>query len=279
MKYIEYKITAIPDEETSEIVVAELAEQGFESFSEYAPAEQSLNAYLPATETAREPEIAAYLREAGYPYERAEIKDDTNWNAVWESQFEPIVVEGRCCVRAPFHEKHEDVEYDIVIMPKMSFGTGHHATTWLMLSRILMLDVAGKTGLDMGSGTGVLAILAVLRGARHVEAIDIDRWAYENCLENAEMNGVARLVTAVEGDASLLKTVGQYDFILANINRNILLADMEKYAAALKPGGTLLLSGFLEVDIPAIRRKAAAAGLTFRDSQLREGWALVEIVN
>ena len=276
MKYIEYKIMAIPDEEASDIVVAELAELGFESFSEYAPAEQTVSAYLPATERAREAEIAEYLRGAGYPHKCTEIEDDTNWNALWESQFEPIRIGDRCCVRAPFHDRCEGVEYEVVIMPKMSFGTGHHATTSLMLARILDMELAGKRGLDMGSGTGVLAILAVLRGAAHVDAIDIDRRAYENGLENAEMNRVADRITVMEGDASLLKYAGRYDFILANINRNILLADMERYAHALKSGGTLLLSGFLEVDIPAIRCRAEALGLTVVSATLKEGWALVE---
>jgi ribosomal protein L11 methyltransferase len=278
MKYIEYKVTTVPDEEAAEIVVAELAELGFESFSEYSEAERSISAYLPAAEIAREKEIEAYLREAGYPYRRNEIRDDTNWNAVWESQFEPILLEDRCCIRAPFHERRDDVEYQVVIMPKMSFGTGHHATTSLMLSRILEMNLQGAIGLDMGSGTGVLAILAVLRGAAHVEAIDIDRWAYENCVENVEMNRVTGRVEAIEGDASRLGDTPKYDFILANINRNILLADLPTYARVLKPGGTILLSGFLEVDVPIIRQKAVETGLSPKKTGLKSGWALVECV-
>ena len=276
MKYTEYKITCIPDEESSEIIVAELADLGFESFSEYSETEKAVSAYLPANQADREAQVAEYLGEAGYPYERTEIRDDTNWNAVWESNFEPILIEGRCYIRAPFHEKRDDVEHQVVIMPKMSFGTGHHATTSLILARLMDLDLAGKTGLDMGSGTGVLAILAAMRGAARVDAIDIDRWAYENCKENIGMNRVEDRITVLEGDASLLGTTAKYDFILANINRNILLADMEHYARVLKPGGTILFSGFLEVDIPVIRCKAADTGLAFTNSDIRSGWALVE---
>ena len=276
MKYIEYKITGIPDEGQSEIVVAELADLGFESFSEYSDAEQSVSGYLPAAEASHEAEIEAYLRGAGYPCERVELKDDTNWNAVWESQFEPILLRERCYIRAPFHERRGDVEHEVVIMPKMSFGTGHHTTTSLMLSQIMDMELRGQTGLDMGSGTGVLAILAVLCGAAHVDAIDIDRWAYENCIENAEMNRVQDRIAVLEGDASLLPATEKYDFILANINRNILLADMEHYVRALKPGGTILFSGFLEVDIPVIVRKSASFGLLLREEQTQNGWALVE---
>jgi ribosomal protein L11 methyltransferase len=276
MKYIEYKVAGIPDEEMSEIVVAELAELGFESFSEWDPAQAMIVGYLPQSQAGNEPEIRAYLEASGRPYERQELADDTNWNAVWESQFEPILLAGRCYVRAPFHPRLTDVEHEVVIMPKMSFGTGHHATTSLMLERLMELNLTDKTGLDMGSGTGVLAILAVLRGATHVDAIDIDRWAYENALENSEINGVSDRVSIFEGDASLLTELGKYDFILANINRNILLADMEHYARVLKPGGTILFSGFLEVDIPAIMRRAEALGLNFTLSRLKEGWALVE---
>lgn len=276
MEYKEYKVTNIPNEEASEILVAEFAEMGFDSFSEYDETGKTISGYLPANEAGHEKEIEHYLQETGYPYERIEFKDDTNWNAVWESNFEPILLEGRCYIRAPFHDKRDDVEHEVIIMPKMSFGTGHHATTSLILARLMDTNLKGQTGLDMGSGTGVLAILAVMQGASHVDAIDIDRWAYENCIENIEMNRVQDRVTVLEGDASLLGKTGKYDFILANINRNILLADMEHYARVLKPGGTILFSGFLEVDIPAIQRKALSLGLAPEKSVLKNGWAMVE---
>jgi len=277
MKYIEYKISCIPDEESSEIMVAELAELGFDSFSDYSETEKSISGYLPASEISRyEKEIHEYLEDSGRPYERIEIKDDTNWNALWESNFEPILIEGRCHIRAPFHEKRDDVEHEVVIMPKMSFGTGHHATTSLILARLMDADLTGKKGLDMGSGTGVLAILAVKQGAAHVDAIDIDRWAYENCIENIEMNRVGDRISVQEGDASLLCKSEKYDFILANINRNILLTDMEHYTRVLKTGGAILFSGFLEVDIPVIQRKARELGLAPVEAVLKNGWAMVE---
>ena len=276
MKYTEYKIKNILNEESSDILVAELAEMGFDSFSDYDDAAKTMSGYLPANESGHENEIESYLKETGYPYERIEFQDDTNWNAVWESNFEPILLEGRCYIRAPFHDKRDDVTHEVVIMPKMSFGTGHHATTSLILSRLMDMNLKGQSGLDMGSGTGVLAILAVRQGASHVDAIDIDRWAYENCIENIEMNRVQDRITVQEGDASLLGKTEKYDFILANINRNILLADMEHYVRVLKPGGAILFSGFLEVDIPAIQRKALSLGLTPETSVLKNGWAMVE---
>ena len=277
MKYIEYEITGIPDEEAADIVVAELADWGFDTFSEYSYVTRNIKAYVPAeVEAENRTEIDLFLEESGYGYDREETADDTNWNALWESHFDPIEVGDRCYVRAPFHDPRPEYEYEIVIMPKMSFGTGHHATTWLMLDAILNANVEGKTGLDMGSGTGVLAILAILKGAAHVDAIDIDNWAYRNCVENAQMNGVQEKMTVLEGDASLLNPAEKYDFILANINRNILLRDMRRYADVLRKGGEILFSGFLEVDIPMIRHQAEALGLAFVESKLRDGWALVK---
>lgn len=277
MKYREYKISGIPDEEAADIVVAELADLEFDSFSDYSAQEKSISGYIPHThaETYRA-EIEAWLDASGYRYETFEVADDVNWNSAWESNFEPILLGDRCCIRAPFHEKPEGVEYDIVIMPKMSFGTGHHATTSLMLERILEGSFAGQSGLDMGSGTGVLAILAVKAGALHVDAVDVDRWAFENCLENVDTNGVKGRVDVFLGDASMLTVAGKYDFMLANINRNILLSDMEKYAYALRPGGKILFSGFLEVDVGVIRSHAESLGLKFEGLYTQAGWALVE---
>ena len=170
----------------------------------------------------------------------------------------------------------DGIEYEVVIMPKMSFGTGHHATTCLMVGEMLDLPLSG-CGLDMGSGTGVLAILAVQRGATHVDAIDIDSWAYENCRENIHSNGVEDRVTPYLGDAALLAGK-HYDFVLANINRNILLRDMEGYVTALNPGGVLLLSGILEQDVPAITARAAALGLERVGDRRRDGWVAMRFV-
>lgn len=279
MKYVEYKVSGITDADTSDIVVAELSDWEFDSFSDYNVVDGSVSCYIPEEQQMKQAvEIAAYLEGTGYPYTVTSVADDTNWNSVWESNFTPILVDGRCYIRAPFHEPRTDVEHEIVIMPKMSFGTGHHATTHLMLDRILSADLREKTGLDMGSGTGVLAILAVRAGAAHVDAIDIDEWAYENCVENIEANGVAGKITTLLGDASLLTGKDRYDFILANINRNILLNDMDKYGQVLKSGGEILFSGFLEIDVKVIEEKAASQGLMPQGVYTKDGWASVRCV-
>jgi ribosomal protein L11 methyltransferase len=274
MKYIEYVVSGIPDEEASEIVVAELADLGFDSFSDYLSEKKALRAYVtPEGEAETRERIDRWLEEAGYGYDRSEMADEVNWNALWESHFEPVEVGERCCVRAPFHTS-QGAEYEIVIMPKMSFGTGHHATTWLMLDAMLDRDLKDKTGLDMGSGTGVLAILAAMKGARAVDAIDIDSRACRNCLENIFTNDVQERVAVREGDASLLDGIEKYDFILANINRNILLHDMPRLAGVLKPDGIVFFSGFLEIDVPMIRARAESLGLACERVKLREGWAM-----
>jgi ribosomal protein L11 methyltransferase len=198
---------------------------------------------------------------------------DKDYNEEWERSHQAVLVEGFCWVRAPFHPQRDDVKYDIVIEPKMSFGTAHHATTYLMLSYLDEEPLAGRRVLDMGSGTGVLAILAAKKGAAYVEAIDVDEWAYRNAQENFERNGVS--VTPLLGDASILTADKHFDVVLANINRNILLRDMEAYVRVLNPGGTLLISGFYEHDIPSLRQQAEALGLTFVDNKLRNDWAAV----
>ena len=273
MKYTELSINT-PDSETSEIFIALLSDYPFESFSEE---DGILKAYLKTCDLPScKDEVIGIVKTHGCEYRFSEM-EDKNWNEVWESNFEPIEVEGRCLIRAPFHPGNDSFKYQIEIMPKMSFGTGHHATTYLMLSEIMDNDFKGLNGLDMGSGTGVLAILAVKTGALHMDAIDIDEWAYENSSENISANGVEGQVTPYIGDASLLKDK-TYDFILANINRNILLADMDSYVKSLTEGGTLIVSGILEADIPAITEKAESLGLQKQFQKLRNGWAAVRFV-
>lgn len=280
MNYIEYNIN-VPNPEVGEIVVAELADMGFESFSDYLPdgfmpGAGSVKCYVPAAteaEGANHTRIQNFLYNEGHPYERQEIEPQ-NWNAEWESHFEPIeIMGGSCYIRAPFHPA-KGAEYEIVIMPKMSFGTGHHATTYLMVEQMLALDFGGASVLDMGSGTGILAILAARRGAVVADAVDIDEWAYENCLENIQANGVQTVVCPVLGDVSAIK--GKvYDYILANINRNILLADMAGYAAALRRGGLLLVSGILELDVDTVIGRARKQGLEQTAVNTRDGWAQI----
>lgn len=273
MDYVELNIP-VTDAEQGEILTAYLADYPFESF---AQEKGQLKAYIPQERLADcKEEIDELLAEEGVEGTRYVSIETQNWNALWESNFEPVDVDGRIYIRAPFHASPANDAMEVVIMPKMSFGTGHHATTHLMSAAITELAVEGKEGLDMGSGTGVLAIIAAMRGAAHLDAVDIDEWADENCRENILTNGVADRITPILGDASAIEE-RHYDFILANINRNILLADMPRYDAALNAGGTLLMSGILECDIPAIVERAEGLGMRFVGSKLRNGWAVVRV--
>ena len=201
---------------------------------------------------------------------------DKNWNEEWEKGHHAVLVEynsGKVWVRAPFHPHRTDVDYELIIEPKMSFGTAHHPTTYMMLSYVAELDMVGKRVLDMGCGTAVLGILAKMRGASYVEGVDIDEWAFNNAQENAVSNGVE--ITLKLGDASSLQ--GHFDIIIANINRNILLADMERYAAVLNAGGTLLLSGFYEADEGVLIARANELGMILKTKKNRDGWSAIQL--
>jgi ribosomal protein L11 methyltransferase len=273
--YLGYTFTIEPRDPATEIIIAELGYAGFESFTETT---SGVIAYIQKEEAFPSGEIdfQALLTdiqilksdEFNITYTAEEI-EQVNWNEEWEKNFEPIEVDGKCAVRAPFHEK-TDVEFDIVIEPKMSFGTGHHETTHMMIKHLLKLDVAGKKTLDMGCGTGVLAILAEMRGAQPIDAIDIDNWCYLNTIENVERNN-CKHITAYEGEASLLSDKN-YEFIIANINRNILLQDIGVYASCLSEDGVLLLSGFYTEDIPLISEKCNEHGLYFVSNYERNNW-------
>ncbi|MFZ2430709.1 MAG: 50S ribosomal protein L11 methyltransferase, partial [Lutibacter sp.] len=207
-------------------------------------------------------------------YEMQEI-EQTNWNIEWEKNFNPIQVDGLVSIRAPFHE-NPNLKYDIVIEPKMSFGTGHHETTHMMIQHLLDLGVAGKKVLDMGCGTGILAIFAEMKGAKPIDAIDIDNWCYQNSLENVERNN-CKHISVYEGDASLLKNK-KYDVIIANINRNILLNDMNTYASCLDENGVILLSGFYKEDIPVIDAEVSKYGLKLDKQIERNNWVALKYV-
>ena len=272
MDYVALNISC-PDDGLAEILTAELADWPFESFETQ---DGLLKAYIPQERLSGCKEaVDGILARYGVPGRYIAIETQ-NWNAVWESNFSPVDIEGRLLVRAPFHPKAPAGVPEAVIMPKMSFGTGHHATTWLMARAVLDLDVAGRRGLDMGSGTGVLAIVAALCGAAHVDAVDIDDWADANCRENIAANGVADRVEPLLGDVRRIAG-RRYDFILANINRNILVADIPAYAAALGRGGSLLMSGFLENDVPAVVEAAAREGMSLLATAARDGWQLVHV--
>ena len=272
MDYVALNIPVIGDEQ-AEILTAFLADWPFESF-ETEPG--VLKAYIPRERLIDcKVQIDALLAENGVQGRYVAIETQ-NWNAVWESNFPPVEVEGRLRIRAPFHAPSPEDVMEVVLMPKMSFGTGHHATTWLMSRAVLDLGVAGRRGLDMGSGTGVLAIVAAKCGAEHVDAVDIDDWADENCRENIAANGVDDRIEPMLGDVR--RIAGRhYDFILANINRNILTADMPAYAATLSAGGDLVMSGFLAADVPAVTARAAELGMECVSVAERDGWMAVHV--
>lgn len=273
--YIGYYFKVKPIQPAVEILIAELGYAGFESFVEtpegvtaYIQKEEWVDTILDGIYVLKSDEF-----EITYTFDEIE---QVNWNSEWEKNFQPIVVDNLCSVRAPFHEK-PDTKYDIVIEPKMSFGTGHHETTHMMLQHIMSNDFEGKSVLDMGCGTAVLAILAEMKGANPIDAIDIDNWCYLNSIENAERNNCNN-ITVYEGDASLLVDKN-YDIIIANINRNILLKDISTYSKCLNKNGTLYLSGFYDNDIPKIEAECNANKLTFKSKFQRNDWVALKFDN
>ena len=273
--YIGYHFTIEPKELGSEILIAELGEKAFESFTE---TETGIDAFVQKElwdETILDGIFILQSEEFKINYTFEEI-EQINWNEEWEKNFEPIEVDGKCHVRAPFHPKTE-AEFDIVIEPKMSFGTGHHETTHMMIQHLLEMDVNGLKTLDMGCGTAILAILAEMKGAQPIDAIDIDNWCYLNSIENAERNN-CKHISVYEGDAALLQGK-KYDLIIANINRNILLNDMQSYVDCLNAGGTILFSGFYEEDIPFIDNSCTEKGLTYIKKFQRNNWVSLKYVN
>lgn len=275
-KYVAYHFKIEPKEPGAEILLAELGELAFDSFVE---TEEGLSAYIQEHDNTTDLLNDVYILnnpEFKVSYETEEI-EQVNWNEEWEKNFEPINVDDLCYVRAPFHEA-KNVRYEIVIEPKMSFGTGHHETTFMMMKHLLNIDVTDMEVLDMGCGTAILAILVLMKGAKHADAIDIDNWCYLNSIENAERNNITN-IDVYEGDAALLvDKTNKYDLVIANINRNILLNDMEAYAKTLKTGGIILFSGFYIEDIAEIEEAANQQNM-FLDNQLeRNNWASLKFI-
>ena len=273
--YIEYNFTFSPKEPISEILIAELGNVGFESFVE---TENGVTAYIQKTDWNAEILADIFVLnsdEFSIEYNLNEVPQ-TNWNAEWEKNFEPIQVDDLVSIRAPFHE-NPNLKYDIVIEPKMSFGTGHHETTHMMVQHLLQLDLENKKVLDMGCGTGILAIFAEMKGAKPLDAIDIDNWCYENSVENVTRNNCEN-ISVYEGDATLLVDK-KYDVIIANINRNILLMDMKVYTNCLQEGGILLLSGFYKQDIPVIDAEVIKYGLKLEKFIQRNNWVALKYNN
>ena len=271
MKYLEIKLNITPADPWKEIFTSLMAEAGCDSFMD-GENENELLCYIPEKDyqevVFKDMLDAQQFPEVKVSYSVAPM-EDKDWNAAWEANYEPVMIEG-CYIRAPFHPARTDANYEIVIEPKMSFGTAHHATTAQMVSYLLETDVRGKAVLDMGAGTGVLAILATMKGANPVTAIDNDEWAYRNGVENAQHNHCEQLKVLL-GDASLLGNES-YDIILANINRNILLQDIPQYVKCMNDKALLFLSGFYEQDLPALHYCCAHNGLKYIDHKTKDKW-------
>lgn len=279
MKYFEFTFHTSPCTETvNDVLTAVLGEVGFESFVE---CEGGLTAYIQQSvcdENAIKTVIAEFPlsdTEITYTFTEAEDKD---WNEEWEKNFfQPIVIDNRCVIHSTFHKDYPKAEYDIVINPQMAFGTGHHETTSSILGELLEADLKGKSVLDMGCGTSILAILASMRGAEKVTAIDIDDWCVNNSRDNIALNGISN-ITVELGDASLLNGREPFDVVIANINRNILLQDMPAYAACMKKGSELYISGFYTEDIPVLREKAKSLGMEYVHHREKHNWAAVKFI-
>ena len=267
--YIAYHFKIEPTELGSQILIAQLEETAFESFEE---TEEGVSAYVQkdvwSENILNDIEILSN-ENFKISYTTNEI-EPVNWNEEWEKNFSPIDVNGICHVRAPFHPATH-AKYEIVIEPKMSFGTGHHETTHMMIQHILELEVTNKKTIDMGCGTAILAILAEMKGAHPIDAVDIDNWCYLNSIENAERNN-CKHISVYEGDASWLKDGQKYDVFIANINRNILLNDMTTYVKCMNENAVLLLSGFYTEDFEAINESCENLGLAFESKKERNNW-------
>lgn len=272
--YIELCVRCNPD--FCEILQAELAEIGFEAF---ADTERGFAAYVPLKEYQQEATKALlkrYMERAALEWEVKEL-EKKNWNEEWEKNYQPIEVGQECVVRASFHPARPDIPYEIIINPKMSFGTGHHQTTRLILQQLLSLELDGRRVLDAGCGTGILAIMAHKRGAAEVWANDIDEWCVTNSQENFILNHCpeiqVKLGTLAESEIS-----ESFDLIIANINRNVLLDEMDLYAEYLEPDGSLILSGFYRDDIPALLKEAAKYNLQQIESHHLDQWASLRLI-
>lgn len=263
-------------EYTADILASMLGEAGFDSF---VNTDKGMDAYIPA-KLYELNTLELTLQNFPFPekinFSIEELKDK-NWNEEWEKYFfEPIIIDNQCIIHSSFHKDIPHLKYDITIDPKMAFGTGHHETTSLMIGEILKMELKGKSLLDMGCGTSVLAILAAMRSAAPVTAIDIDDWCVDNSQENIRLNKISGIEVLL-GGAELLEGL-HFNVVLANINRNILLNDMKYYADTLKPGGELYMSGFYTEDVPIIEAKAMELGFRMQYFLQKNNWAVVKMV-
>jgi len=268
MDFIELQIKTSRD--LADILIAELGEIGFDTFEE---TDEGFNAYI-LEGSFKETDVKEIIQKYSFlgiaSYGTAKIPKE-NWNQSWETNYHPIEIPGRCRVRASFHKPDPSFPLEIVINPKMSFGTGHHSTTYLMMELLLDSDLQGKSVFDFGTGTGILAILAAKLGAVHIDASDIDEWCIENGMENIAINDCSNIKIQL-GAVKEVKKNPSYDLVIANINRNVLLEEMPDYAAVLPEGSKLYLSGFYEADLPVIEEKAMSLGFRKTTHKVRETW-------
>jgi ribosomal protein L11 methyltransferase len=267
MDYIEVKIE-VNVEEQRDILISRLLEYGFESFVE---TEKGLLAYIPSHLFVKE-KIEALLDDFPVVF-KISIIPKQNWNEEWEKHYDPVLISDKCFIRAPFHPPLEGIQFDIIIEPKMSFGTSHHETTFMMIELMMESEFSGTKVLDMGCGTGILAIFAEKLGAAHVVAVDNDEWSYQNSIENVNRNNADR-IRVILGDVKSLDDAG-FNLILANINRNVLLDDLQEYSR-LMDNGELLLSGFYKDDVPVIVEKAEKNGFKFQTLKTKNNWVAIK---
>lgn len=268
MKYSQVKISISPMITGRELIYHVLEDEPYEYFEDE---EDGLSAYVP-THLFSEQKLKDALEKLKEEFKTSyEIihHPDQNWNAEWESNFHPIEVDGKCFIRAPFHDPHPNLP-EVIILPQMSFGTGHHETTWLMAKSLFDIDFEGKKVLDMGCGTGILAILASKLSASSILAIDIEEWAYLNTIENISLNKAIN-ITVEKGGAELLAS-RLFNIILANINLNVLLNDMNSYSQCLEKGGVILFSGVFGTDLPQLQKRAEECGLVFVSKEEKNNW-------
>ena len=274
MDYIKLTCAKPSQSVFAEILMANLGEIGFESFEE---TEECIFAYIPEKDFDESNLLSIDFHSEIKPVQ--EYIKDQNWNAVWESNYNPVLIADKIYIRAPFHKSRPDVDFEIVINPKMAFGTAHHETTALIIEYLVeeQNNFYGKSFLDMGCGTGVLGILAVMQGAGQVLAVDNDQWSYQSTVENAMANNTP-LVKALLGDASSLPDEESFDYILANINKNILLHDMASYEVCLKKGGAIWFSGFYESDLADIKMRAESLSLHYINHKVKNKWTSAKFV-
>ncbi len=271
MQYVKVNVVLEPyDETTADILIAQMGEIGFDSFEE---TDNGFIGYAPEKDFNKE-QLSALnpILDNVKMHYSIEIVPDEDWNKEWEKNyFNPITIGGKCRIRSPFHEPDTNFAYEVIINPQMSFGTGYHETTTMMVEYLLDKNITGLKVLDMGCGTGILGIIASMRGANSIDCVDIDEWCYHNTIENTSLNNISNITTKL-GGAEILGNEAKYDLVIANINRNILVRDMPHYASVLKKGGAMMLSGFYTIDASIVKNTAERFGLQCVETKVLNDW-------